>query len=609
MLTVNRPILPRFVRRTHRRLWRHLLPQPKGVVYHEGYGIALPTMPADHLRAERILAFLAAEGLVTRRTVHQPHIASMATVNRAHDDDYLDSLNDPATLGRIMGAELTHDQTDRLLDAERLHTGGTILAARLALQRHTTMLNLGGGFHHAGPDYGGGFCIFNDVAIAIEDARATGFDGRVLVIDLDVHDGDGTRAIFARDDKVHTFSIHAAPWDDRAHDAVADTSIALGSDVDDDTYLGALHRSLPAIVAAVRPRLTFYLAGCDPAHDDLLGNWRISDQGMLARDRFVMETLRSERKHSSVVIVLAGGYGPQAWRYTSRFAAELFLGKVVEPPSTEEITLERYRYIASLIDPAELSGRDDDAFAITEDDLMLPGWGNQREHRLLSFYTKHGIELVLERSGIFDRLRDLGYFHPTLELDLSDPTDQTVRVWDAEDRRDVLVELRLRRDRRTLPDMELLRIEWLLMQNPRAAFTDRRRKLPGQTYPGLGMAADMVALLTVACERLHLDGLVFVPSQFHIAAPWHIHQLVFVEPEAEVRFATLSEFFANVPLATASHAIAAGEVIDRTTGEPYRWQPAPMVFPVSERLESWLEESRESTDTMPTPDLYWQRGS
>ncbi len=141
---------------------------------------------------------------------------------------------------------------------------------------------------------------------------------------------------------------------------------------------------------------------------------------------------------------------------------------------------------------------------------------------------------MLERSGFFDRLRDMGFAHPNLELHLEE-AGHTLRIFGDPAQRELLCELRLQRDRHTFGGFELLSVEWLLLQNPRGRFTPKRPALPGQKHPGLGLLDDVVALLIVACDRLHLDGLVFVPSQFHIAAYGRSH-MKFVKPATQQRF-------------------------------------------------------------------------
>jgi acetoin utilization deacetylase AcuC-like enzyme len=583
---------PRFVRRHWRRA-RHWLTRPHlDVVYHEQYNHAFPNIPNDPLRAERILAFLASEGLLLRRDVHTPLPVPLKTLERVHTAEYLERLHDPATLTSIMGVEVTSAQVDRILDLQRLQTGGTLLAARVALETGMAV-NLGGGFHHARAGQGGGFCVFNDVAVAIAEARRSGFAGPVLVVDLDLHDGDGTRDIFARDDEVFTFSIHARSWEpDTARSSL---SVELGTDVGDETYLAAVERHLPAVVEEVRPRLVFYLAGTDPAREDKIGEWKVTPAGMLRRDTRVVSLVRSEGTKAPLVVLLAGGYGYEAWRYTARFLSDP-LGRrgAIEPPSTEEMTLKRYRYIASLLDPGELTGAGaGNDFGFSEEDLFLPGWAARKETRFLGYYTRHGIELVLERAGILDRLRDLGFAHPTLEFDLDEAAGHTVRIYSEPSRKEVLMEMRLARDRRSIPGMELLSVEWLLLQNPRLDFGPGRRRLPGQNHPGLGMLKDTVALLAVACERLHLDGIVSVPSTYHVAVQWHGY-LQFLKDEAQARFDALTELLGGLPLAEATRAVAEGRVIDQATGEVFRWLPAAMVGPISERLTRELERDAKA---------------
>ncbi|MCG8458897.1 MAG: histone deacetylase, partial [Holophagales bacterium] len=269
---------PRPVRRSLRQLHRVVLRSHLRLVYHDGYDLTFPDLPNDPLRAERILAFLVSEGLVSRREVHRPEPVWMKSLQRVHTPRYLDSLERPEVLTSVMGASVSLGQVDRTVDFQRLQTGGTLMAVRRA-RRTGLGVNLGGGYHHAHADQGGGFCLFNDVAVAVLDERERGFRGRVLVVDLDLHDGDGTRSIFRKDPSVHTFSIHARHWDEI--EGVETTSIELGSGVDDATYLGAIREHLPGVFDRFRPRLVIYLAGCDPAHDDRLGDWRISADALL----------------------------------------------------------------------------------------------------------------------------------------------------------------------------------------------------------------------------------------------------------------------------------------------------------------------------------------
>ncbi len=558
------------------------------LVYAGRYVLEVPGVLADPHRPEHILTFLASEGLVRRGTLRWPRPASFDQLCRVHEESYLESLREPGALTRILGVRIPVADEDRFVDLQRSMVGGTLLATRTALQTGRISVNLGGGLHHAHADRGQGFCVFNDVAVAISTFRGRGFRGRVLVVDLDLHDGDGTRSLFADDPSVHTFSIHNAPWS--STEAVESTSLALGDEVEDEAYLSVLREHLPPLIDRFRPDLVFYLAGTDPAVDDAMGNWRITPAGMLERDGFVMEQIRRAGQPPTV-IVLAGGYGRESWRYNARFFGWLLSGgQELEVPTSEEITLMRYRVLSKVIAPSRLTGDDeDDGFGLSEEDLFGAVGPRTSERRFLGFYSRHGLELALEQLGILRRLRDQGFPHPTLEFDLDNPAGQTVRLFGDTDREELLGELRARRDRRTVPGMEMLRIEWLMLQNPRERFRDGRRALPGQKHPGLGMLRDVAAMLILICDRLHLDGLLFVPSHYHLAAQAG-DVLQFQEPEDAAHFDAFREALTGLRLAEATRAVDAGRVVDRETGEPVEWKPVPMLLPVSERLKERMAD-------------------
>jgi acetoin utilization deacetylase AcuC-like enzyme len=553
-------------------------------VYSPRYVLDVPGAIFDPLRGERILAWLGAEGLLRRRQVIVPRPASMKSLARVHSDEYLEALHQPGALTSILGFEVDDALQSSVLAMQREMTGGTLAALRFALRAGGVGVNLGGGFHHAHRGSGKGFCVFNDVAVAIAEERAHGFAGRAVIVDLDLHDGDGTRAIFAADASVHTFTLHNQHWGPT--DAVAATSLELPAGLEDGPYLDALRAHLPRVFEEHRPDLVVYVAGVDAAHDDKLGNWRLSSAGLLARDRLVFGLARAGPRPLPLLVVLGGGYGPEAWRYSARFFAWLLHGRrALEPPSTEEMTLQRYRRVARHLTPAELTGDAGGAdWGLSSDDLLAGLGGAPRETRFVGYYSAHGIELALERAGFLERLRSLGFAHPTIALELDHPAGQTVRIWGDVERTELLVELRVRRDRRSLPGLEVLAVEWLLLQNPRAEFTSSRPHLPGQRHPGLGVAEDVAALLVLVCDRLQLDGLLFVPSHYHLAAQAR-GILRFLRPEDEAYFRALHAALDALPLAEAAGALAAGRV--RTAaGERLRWRPAPMVLPVSARLKA-----------------------
>lgn len=565
---------------------RYLLRPPHlSVVYHPAYARSIAGVPLDPARADRVLAFLLEEGLVRRRDVSRPIPGSLENILRVHTSRYLESLQDPATLEQVLGAPVREDDAPGIIDHFRLVVGGTIQATRLAVAGRRVAVNLSGGLHHAAPDRGMGFCAFNDIAVAIRRLQARGFKGRVLVIDLDLHDGNGTRACFAQDPTVHTFSIHNATWDEVP--AAAATVIALGPGVDDERFLGVLREALPPVVTRHRPELVVYLAGCDVAADDRIGDWKLSADGILARDQLVMNTVRGPDGAAPPVVVLpGGGYGTGAWRYTARFLGWLARGRAVEPPDDMELILRRFRPIARSL-AAGTASRETDDWGLTEEDLGGLGAGTPHETRVLGHYTRHGLELVLERLGFFDRVRALGFRHPALAVDFGSGVGQTIRLFGDDARTELLMELRLSRNRRAVPGMDLAFIEWLLLQNPRREFEANQPRLPGQEHPGLGLLGEVAAWLVVACETIPLDGIGFVPAHYYTAALGRQY-LHFVRPEAQARFDALRDALRGLDLAAASRALDEGRVRD-TGGDAVPWPVEPMVMPVGPRLRELVQ--------------------
>ncbi len=558
-----------------------LRPPELVIVHHPRYAALKLGRLFDSARADKILAFLTDRDLVRRQDVSRPRPSSLENILRVHSPDYVESLVDPSVVGAILGVPVGEKQVNEALDLFRLAVGGTIQATRLALRTGKVAVHLSGGFHHATPDEGMGFCVYNDVAIAIARLRARGFDEPILVVDLDLHDGNGTRAVFATDPTVYTFSIHNIHWDE--HDAMASTSVALGSDVTDERLLATLTELLPPIVDRHRPGLVVYVAGVDGAVDDALGDWQLTAEGLLERDRFVVGLLRNETRAIPLAVVLAGGYGSSAWRYSARFLGWLARSEVFEPPDDAEMVLKRFRAISRGWDTESSTTKDEDDWGLTEEDLL--GLVTQRETRFLGTFSRYAVELQLEQLGMLDKVRDSGFNSPTLVLDVPRGLDQVLRLYGKPDRTDLLMELKASRSRSIVPNAEVIEIGWLLLQNPRAAFTTNRPQLPGQEHPGLGLLREVAGWLIVVCERLRLDGIAFVPSQYYMAGVGARH-LKFVNPAHQGRFEALHAAIRTLGFAGGNQALNAGDVIDEATGESARWEPRPMVLPVSGRLRA-----------------------
>jgi acetoin utilization deacetylase AcuC-like enzyme len=186
-----------------------------------------------------------------------------------------------------------------------LHVGGTALACERALAGGLAF-HLGGGFHHAFADHGEGFCALNDTAIALEKLKAEGLVRRTMVVDCDVHQGNGTASIFSGREDVFTFSIHQMDIYP-AEKPPSRLDVGLWSGDGDEAYLAALRANIPALFESFRPELVVYLAGADPLAGDKLGGLTMSFEGLAERDRIVIEGAR--RLEIPLAVVLAGGYG------------------------------------------------------------------------------------------------------------------------------------------------------------------------------------------------------------------------------------------------------------------------------------------------------------
>ena len=245
-----------------------------------------------------------AEGIVPAERVLDPPRAGDDALALVHTPEYVRRFRD----GALDGAELRRlgfPWSPALVERSYRAVGGTIEAARHALTDGVAM-NLAGGTHHAFPDHGEGFCVFNDVAVAIRLLQHDGLVRRVAVVDLDVHQGNGTHAIFAGDDDVYTFSMHGGknyPF----HKIAGTLDVELADGTGDDAYLDSLASALPAVLAASSPDLVVYIAGADPHEGDQLGRLALTFDGLARRDAFVLDSCREVG--IPVAITIGGGYG------------------------------------------------------------------------------------------------------------------------------------------------------------------------------------------------------------------------------------------------------------------------------------------------------------
>ncbi len=273
------------------------------LVHHPDYDA--DTVPDGHrfpMRKYSRLASLIAAARIDADW-HRPDEAPAPWLRLAHSPAYVQAVL-TGTLDRASARRIGFDPTAAIIRRSRLAVAGTCLAAGLALERGLAV-NLAGGSHHAGPDGGAGFCVFNDVGVAAHVLLSSERVARLAVIDLDVHHGDGTAQILSGVAGAFTFSMHAQNNWPRNKPA-SDMDIGLPDGTGDAAYLAALEPALDAVLARAQPELVFYNGGVDPHGDDRLGRLALSDAGLAARDLMVVGACR--RRGVPVCGVLGGGY-------------------------------------------------------------------------------------------------------------------------------------------------------------------------------------------------------------------------------------------------------------------------------------------------------------
>ncbi len=264
-------------------------------------------LPAGHrfpmAKYRRLRERLIADGVLTAAQLVPAPAATRAELERVHDPAYVAAVHD-GTLDPRAQRRIGLPWSPALVIRSSASTGGTVAAARAALIDGLAG-NLAGGTHHAHRGFGSGFCVWNDLAVAAAAMLAEGRVARVLVFDVDVHQGDGTAAIFAGDDRVQTCSLHGAknfPFD-KQH---SDLDLALADGAGDDEVLAAVERGLAHFAALAAPDLVLYQGGVDALATDTLGRLRMTYAGLAERDRLVLGHFR--RRAIPVVLTLGGGY-------------------------------------------------------------------------------------------------------------------------------------------------------------------------------------------------------------------------------------------------------------------------------------------------------------
>ncbi len=562
----------RFAER-RRRWWALFHRPPLPCWYHPDYRLPLPSIQArtgaEPRRADLVAWYLEQGHVVPASALQIPELIAWADLARVHTEPWLASLGEPTTLASIFGVTADEARVDELMRTARLACGGTLAAAREALARSGPTLNLLGGFHHAAPDHGGGFCPVNDIAVAVAVLRAEGFRGRVTIIDLDAHPPDGTAACLSGR-HVWIGSLSGSRWTPLPG---VDETVIEGAD--DATYLAALEGLLARAPGA---ELTFVIAGGDVLAGDPLGRLNLTLVGAGERDRRVLATLAGKPS----VWLPGGGYHGDAWKILARTATLLATGKLRAIPGDADPLSARFGAIAATLGRATLarSGGVPGTPAAAEQDTLITAADIEEAlglcepaHRLLGFYTASGIEHALHVYGILHELERLGYDGFEVVLTPVALGDQ-LRLYAAKKgpvpatgspAREPMLLLEAVLGRERIASDDFLFVHWLTLRHPLSTFSTSRPRLPSQEVPGLGLAREVGELLRRMSARLGLAGVAFRPMHYHTGYGAR-HDFRFVDAGRQAQFEALVRESAGRPLAEVSRELEA------------TWSPDVMVF-------------------------------
>ncbi len=288
--------------------------KPVGVVFSHEYNLSLLTRDThqvfDALKYKKIRDLLVAKNLLSRKKILIPRYVSYQDLELVHTTTFLKKIKDPLYVAKVLNLETLDPWDSYVLEYFRIMTGGTLLATKYALDNQTVAFNLGGGFHHAHADKAAGYCLLNDVLVAIEKFRKLNRIKRPMIVDLDYHEGDGNLVFYQNDNNVYTFSMHASDWIDIEKSNNKD--IKLSDSCTGPEYLNILKKELPLALRNFKPDIIFYIAGSDPYEKDVIGDLNISRQEMLERNMFVYHRILGAAIPG--VVVAGGGYGQDSWQ-------------------------------------------------------------------------------------------------------------------------------------------------------------------------------------------------------------------------------------------------------------------------------------------------------
>lgn len=298
------------------------------LVFSYDYYIGISTSNAyqsfDIMKYKKIRDRLINEKLIRRKDILIPEMVNYDDMVLVHDADYLKQIQDPLKVAQFLRIGDLDPWDSYVLEFYRSVSGGTLLGAEHAVRKGGIIFNLGGGFHHAQRNRAAGFCLINDVAVAIENIRLKYDLSRVLIIDLDYHQGDGNIQFYHDNSDVFTFSMHATKWLESKSETNKD--ILLPHDISGKDYINILKDEIVPVLDSFDPQLVFYIAGSDPYENDTLCDLSLSREEMLERNMYIINLVKS--RGLPIVVVAGGGYGSESWKIYYDFIATTLKGKI-----------------------------------------------------------------------------------------------------------------------------------------------------------------------------------------------------------------------------------------------------------------------------------------
>lgn len=333
------------------RLYTEIRPEQWPIIYSPEYDISFAGLerlhPFDSCKWSKVYRFLLESGMVTKETITEPLEVTREELLEVHTPQYLDSLNSSSTVAAVVEippAAIIPNVLlrNRVLRPFRFHTGGTVLAGKLAKERGWA-INIGGGFHHSYGEQGGGFCVYADITLSVKLMLEKLGISKVMIVDLDAHQGNGHERDFWNDERVYIMDMYNKwiyPGDHQAKAAIK-KKIELDINTQDEEYLECLRSELPAALEEFIPDMIVYNAGTDILVGDALGRLNVTPEGVIERDEIVFR--EAKRRNIPIFMVTSGGYQRTNARVIADSILNLRAKKLISAPNEDPHIVEQLR--------------------------------------------------------------------------------------------------------------------------------------------------------------------------------------------------------------------------------------------------------------------------